>query len=166
MKTLQKAGPYKDIVDAPAPDDPKRTVKLGVRVDTFQQYAKRGLRSPVAQYYGIVENGFIRARHLFRGLKRPLMHEEDMHADETVLVYTWCSQRDYEWKRDPNFGEVVERTPPAGKTFVVLVRQQEADEYAVSGSIEKWNWVEEDPGLPHAPIDWEQRYMEKLWTRT
>ncbi len=165
MRPIKGAGPYKDIVDAPSPDVQQRKIKLGIRSNTFRQYAKRGLRSAIAQYYGIVQDDLTIAQHIFRGLKRPLLHDGDMRADKTVLVYTWCSRRDYEWRGDPNYGGVVERTLPAGRAFVVLVRSREADEYGVSGSIEKWNWVEEDPELPCAPVNWGQRYDTRLWSR-
>jgi hypothetical protein len=47
--------------------------------------------------------------------------------------------------------------------------EQQPNEYPevgpVFGSIEKWNWVKEDPALVDAPIEWESRYSEKLWSR-
>ncbi len=56
------------------------------------------------------------------------------------------------------------------RVFVVLVREErQPNEFpgvgSVFGSIEKWNWVKEDPALPHAPIDWGERYATKLWSR-
>jgi hypothetical protein len=166
MRNIQGEGLYKDIVDAPSQTDPKVIVKLGVRLDTFQRYLKRGQRSAIAQYYGIVQEGLMLARHLFRGLKRPLMHNGDMRADQRVLLYTWRSPIDYEWAGTPNYGRPQPISPPPpNRVFVVLVREEVPDENEVVGSIEHWNWVREDPGLPHAPINWEDRYGSKLWSR-
>jgi len=33
-----------------------------------------------------VQDGLLEAIHLFRGLKRPLMHGDDKEADKSVLV--------------------------------------------------------------------------------
>jgi hypothetical protein len=166
MRSIQRAGLYKDTVDAPSPQDAALIIKFGARKEIFQEYARRGQRSAIAQYYGIVQDGLILARHAFRGLRRPLMLGGDMHADETVLVYTWRSEVDYEWAGTPQYGRPQPISPPpAGRVFVVLVREEEPDENGVFGSIEKWNWVREDPRLRHAPVDWEQRYGTRLWSR-
>ncbi len=34
----------------------------------------------------------------------------------------------------------------------------------IDGWVERWNWVREDMGLSEAPIDWVDRYDEKLIT--
>jgi hypothetical protein len=166
MRDLQGVGPYKDVVEAPSAEDPQYTVKLGIRQDTFQQYARHLLFTAVAQYYGIVQDGLHSARHCFRGLKRPLMLGEDIHADEGVLVYTWRSLDDYEWAGTPQYGRPQPMRPtPVGIVFAVLAREQTMDECGVVGTVEHWNWVREDPNLPHAPIDWQERYGSKLWSR-
>jgi len=87
------------------------------------------------------------ARHVFRGLERPLNHADNMNADRDVFVYTWRSETDYEWVGSPFDGRLVERTPPSGRVFVVLVREEAAADGDVFGSIERWNWVREDPGF-------------------
>lgn len=166
MRDIRSGGLYKDIVDAPSPIDPQSTVKLGVRVDTFRQYVKRGQRSAVAQYYGIVQEDLMLARHLFRGLKRPMMHNGNMRADQDVFIYTWRSLVDYEWAGTPQYGrpQPITSFPPT-RVFVVLVREEEPDENGVIGSIEHWNWVREDPDLAHAPVNWADRYGKKVWSR-
>jgi hypothetical protein len=89
-----------------------------------------------------------------------------MNADENFLVYTWRSLVDYEWVGSPYDGRP-ERIvpPPPARVFVVLVRQQDPDEDDIVGSIERWNWVREDPELSHAPVDWRIRYSQKLWSK-
>jgi hypothetical protein len=163
MRPVQRLGEYSDIVDAPSLTDPTSTIKLGVRPATFGQYADRGLNTSIAQYYGIVQGGLVSARHAFRGLNRPLALGNDMDADQSVVVYTWRSQNDYEWLGDRFNGNPVAMVPPQGRVFVVLVREVVVE--GICGSIERWNWIREDPGLPHAPVDWRLRYGEKLWSR-
>lgn len=166
MRDLKGAGLYQDLVEAPSPLDPRRTVTLGIRRDTFQQYAKRGLLWAIAQYYGIVQDGLLQAHHCFRGLKRRLMLGDDMHADESVLIYTWRPTDDYEWNGTAQDGMPRPINPaPAGLVFAVLAREETPDENGVIGSIEHWNWVREDPNIPHAPVDWRERYGSNLWSR-
>ena len=163
MRDIERIGSYQDIVEAPSPENRALSVRLGIRPETFQQYHKRGLWTPIAQFYGIVQHGIAQAQHLFRGLKRPLMLSGDMNADKTVLAYTWRPLDDYEWAGDQFDGWPVRKTPPLNEVFVVLVREEEPNEHSVFGSIEHWNWVREDPELPDAPVDWRQRYDGKRW---
>jgi hypothetical protein len=164
MRAVQQAGTYKDTVDALSPLDPKSTVKLGITTETFRMYQQRRFTTAIAQYYGIVQDGLSLAQHAFRGLRRPLMHNGDVDADRSVLVYTWRSLVDYVWDGSPQAGAPKLMVPPPGRVFAVLVREQENKDGGVYGSIERWNWVEEDPELPHAPVAWAQRYGKKLWS--
>ena len=88
---------------------------------------------------------------------------DNMNADESVLVYTWRSSVDFEWHGTPQDGYPVERIPPAGRVFAVVVRREVPNEHGVVASIERWNWIKEDPRLPEAPIGWLQRYGKKVW---
>jgi len=97
MKTIQRVGPYLDIVEARSPENHLNVVKVGVRSDSFQQLMHQNLSTAVAQYYGIVQDGLLDARHAFMGLNRPLMHAGDMEADRSVIVYSWRPQTDYIW---------------------------------------------------------------------
>lgn len=138
-------------------------MKLGIRTASFQQYADRSLASAISQYYGIVQDDLMLARHLFRGLKRPLLHGGDQHADQDVLVYSWRSTVDYKWVGTPQRGHPERMNPPPkDQVFVVLVREEKSNEHDILGSIERWNWVREDPDLPHAPVEWQERYGETL----
>jgi hypothetical protein len=165
MRDIQRAGIYADIVDAPSPSDPENTVKLGVSSTTIRRYRDRGLVTAIAQYYGLVQEGLLLARHSFRGLERPLALREDMDADQTVVVYTWRSTVDYEWHGTQYDGHPMEKTPLPGRVFVVLVREDPGGEEGVHGSIERWNWVNEDLNIMHAPIGYERRYRKRLWSR-
>ena len=170
MKTIQRVGPYLDIVEAPSPETYLSVVKLGVRSDSFEGLMHQNLVTTVAQYYGIVQAGILDAMHAFAGLNRPLMHAGDMEADKSVIVYSWRPEVDYVWTRGRFDGIPVSKTPPANRVFVVLVREEkQPNDYAgygsIFGSIERWNWVMEDPNLLYAPVDWQSRYKRRLWSR-
>jgi len=170
MRPIQRVGPYVDTTEARDPLNPALVVKLGLGGDSFQQNVRNALATTIAQYYGIVQDGLLDAIHLFKGLKRPLMHGDDKEADRSVLVYSWRPEFDYVWTGNPFEGNPIRKTPPPHRVFVVLVREeQQPNDYqgvgSIFGSIEKWNWVKEDPALPHAPIDWQERYGTKLWSR-
>jgi len=156
---------YFDVVDAPCPTDPNSTIRIGIRQERFQYFKDFGLRTAVAQYYGIVRPGLILARHVFRGLKRPLMLGGNMSADKNVLIYSWRPLWDYEWMGTPDQGYPTTKNPPLYRVFVTLVREKEPNSDGISGSIERWNWVIEDPEQPHAPIESAERYGECLWSR-
>lgn len=165
MRDFRRAGIYADIVEAPSPGDPETIIKLGVRNATIHQYRSHGLATAIAQYYGIVQDGMLAARHAFRGLKRPLALDDNIDADQAVVVYTWRSEFDYEWQGSPYDGKPLILTPLAGRVFVVLVREEPSSDEGVYGSVERWNWVRADSLLPHAPVQWRQRYNEELWSK-
>ena len=166
MRDMHPVGPYKDVIQSRSASDPHRMVNLGIRKDSFRAYAEWDLKSAIAQYYAIVQEGMEEARHAFKGLKRPLMLNDDMSADESVVVYSWRSTIDAEWRGSRFDGHpLVIDNPPPNRVFVVLVRDEPENEHDVVGSIEKWNWIREDPAMPHAPVDWQLRYGEKLWSR-
>jgi hypothetical protein len=158
-------GSLSHVIEAPSPSDPNVTIRLGLNSSTLRRYQQRGLATTIAQYYGNVRSGILSAQHLFRGLQRPMADGDDMDVDKRVLVYTWRSLNDFLWVGDRFSGSVMRRPPPPGEVFVVIVREEKPDEYGICGSVERWNWVREDPELPQAPVAWEQRYGEKLWSR-
>lgn len=165
MREPRRAGPYWDTVDAPSPSNSLEVVKLGITSAAIQGHAARGMKTAIAQYYGIVQDGLIGAVHLFRGVNRPLMLGSDMQADKGVIIYTWRPQCDWEWSGSQFDGAPIRvDVPPAGLTWVVLVREDLDAETGVIGSIEKWNWVEADPKLAQAPKDWADRYDTKVWS--
>ncbi len=88
-----------------------------------------------------------------------------MHADQRVLIYSWIPKSDCIWQGSADDGEVLKLQAPPGQVFVVLVKRNQVGEDDVAGSIEKWNWVREDSFLPEAPVNWIDRYDEKLWSR-
>lgn len=170
MRDIKGLAPYVDVTEGRAPSNPDVLIKLGVREASFQQLSKYALATTIAQYYGLVQDELLSAVHLFEGIKRPLMHGDDKNVDKTVLVYSWCPEVDFEWEGSRFDGSAVRRVPPPGRAFVVLVRPEPAPKdypevATIFGSIEKWNWVKEDPNLAGAPVDWAERYDRKSWSR-
>jgi hypothetical protein len=165
MRNIQPLGPYADTIEGYSQFDPEKVVRFGVRCETFQVMTRWGLATAVAQYYGIVEDHLIEARHAFRGLNRPLMYGGDMEADEKFIIYSWRPQFDYVWVGDRFKGNPEKRTPPPDLVFVVLVQEENPNEYSVVGSIVHWNWVKQDPGLRYAPVAWQERYKARLWSK-
>ena len=95
---------------------------------------------------------------------RPLAVGDDMNADKSVLVYTWTPPYDFGLVGG-RFAADIERYPPnPGKVFAVLIRQESRDD-GVCGSIEHWSWIREARELSGAPVDWENRHEQKIWSR-
>lgn len=145
----------------------RTVVKFGLRDSDLKRFAARGQGTMIAQFYELVIPGLILARHVFRGLERPLYCDSSNVGDKAKLVYTWKPEADYEQVGGPH-GRTIKRDPPVGKVFAVIVSPniRHAEQFPqLAGWIEHWNWLEEDRGLDEAPVSWVDRYAEKLWTR-
>jgi hypothetical protein len=144
-----------------------KDVQFALLADDLKIYGYRGQFTAIAQFYELVIPGLILAKHIFRGLERPLCCDDNMEADERKLIYTRKPQFDFEWIGGPH-GSPVRRSVPPGKVFVVIISPNEKHIETfpeIAGWIERWNWVDEDSGLSEAPTNWVDRYREKLWTR-
>src|SRR5690349_9720351 len=98
MKTIQRVGPYVEIVEARSPENHLSHIKVGVKQSSFQQYiVDKGQSIKCAQFYGIIQSGLVSAVHAFRGLNRPLMNADDMNADKNIIAYCWRPEFDYVW---------------------------------------------------------------------
>lgn len=172
MKAIQRVGPYLDIVEARDPLNSALVVKLGLREDSFKQLVQNGQKTPVAQYYGIVQDGILDAVHCFEGLKRSLLDgDEKIDVGGEVLVYSWRPVTDFVWSHSRFDGNPIPKVPPPNRVFVVLVRKEpQPNEFAgvgnVYGSIERWNWLKEDPARLGAPVGWGERYESRKWSRS
>lgn len=126
----------------------------------------RGSNVVLAQFLGIVVPGLVLAEHVFRGLKRPLCDGEDMNADRLKLVLSWRPAFDYWWSDTNRFDDskLEMREAPDGKVFAVIVTPNGMkDKFpSVDYWIERGFWVRRSNTLLKAPIDWENRYVEKL----
>ena len=157
MPSPDDTGPYLDYA---------RFVRLGVHKETFQRLRDFGGATPIAQYYGLVQQGLIYAdiAHLFRGVNRPLMDGDNEEADKHILIYSWVPQCDWEWDRSTS--RPVRRSPPANRVFAVQARQYVTpDEHGAVGAVLHWSWIAEDRVLRAAPVNWDSRYTEKIWTK-
>lgn len=167
MEQISENGTALIVVDGLHIANPSNTVKpakFGVVIGQLGKYPSRGKATAIAQFYSIVGPGLILAKHVFRGLKRPLLAHDNMEADAEKLVYSWKPRWDYEWKGGPTGGSV-KKTPPDDRVFVTIVSPNNDQNFpTVAGWIEHWNWVHEAGDLKDAPIDWGTRYTEKLWS--
>ncbi len=135
-------------------------------------YRKRGQGTKWVQLMRIVLPGLSNAKHIFQGLRRDLYNDDDAHADEKNLVYTWKPGFDVEWDHDANggLGRAVDLQAPISAVFAVTIGKNERhkDKYPeIDGFIAAWNWIDgEDAVLSEAPVNWVDRYDTKLWTRS
>ena len=154
------------IVNAPRPeatDHPADIdiVQLGVPQSRFRSLGGEDLRTAVGQFWGMVQPGLVLAKHCFRGLKRGMYVNGNADA---VVIYSWKSRYDYTWSRETD-GGLIKRAARKERVFVVLARPIGDGRGDPCGKILRWNWVAESPELKCAPIDYEARYIEKLWSR-
>src|SRR6266536_1801711 len=168
MKEIQRVGPYIEIVEARSPENSSNVVKVGVSQSAFERYIV-GLGQSVkcAQFYGIIRPGLISAVHAFRGLNRPFMSADDMQGDKTIIAYSWKPEFDYVWANSRFNGNPIPRRPPPHLVFVVLMQElKDCQEFPshglITGTIEHWSWIEGDPNLDQAPIEWNERYAQRL----
>lgn len=143
--------------------------KLGFLCSELALIAQRGESAMIATFYGQVVTGTILTKHIFRGLRRSLLRDDDHEADKKILVYSRKPAIDWIWKGDPHTGELVRVDPPTrDSVFAVIVSPNEkhCDEFSlIDGWVNSWTWIHEDKGLPEAPINWVDRYQDKLWTK-
>lgn len=138
--------------------------KFGIVVKQLGKCATRGQGAALAQFYNIVAPGLILAKHIFRGLNRPLFAKGNMGADSEKLIYSRKPKWDYEWKDGPTGGPE-KKGPLPGRVFVTIVSPTDDKDFpSIVGWIEHWNWVHEAADLKEAPAEWDTRYKEKLWS--
>ena len=159
-------------VSAPFFDEESGEVRdgiLGIIKQDLAFRASHGQSAVVAQLYGLVADGISRTKHIFKGVKRPLLTDGNMDGDKAILVYARKPAFDCAW-RGTQFDGLVERLdPPQGCVFVVYVtpnhrHKSQFDE--IDGWINHWTWIDEDQALPEAPTDWVGRYLSRVWTRS
>lgn len=142
-----------------------RLVKYGLLQSDLGKYYQRGLAVAIAQFYELVGNGLIAPSHIFIGLKRPLYADKDMDADTQKIIIALKPKIDCDWKT-PH--EMIKLDAPANRVFVTIISKNDRHRARfpyVYGWIEQWNWVDEDKGLKEAPINWLDRYREKIYSR-
>lgn len=151
--------------------DSSGTVKeaqVGVTHDTVASLKSHGARARFFQLQSIVASELIDAKHIFQGLNRPMFSDGDMAADGNKLVYTWKPRYDYD-RDDFDPEKPKKHYFPKDKTFVVIVspmRDIHRHDYPmIEGWINHWGIVDEDEHLDEAPVDWQNRFKRKLWSK-
>jgi hypothetical protein len=142
------------------------TRKYGSFRSDIIQIARRGLITSIAQYFMLIGNGLIITRHIFSGLNRPLLDDNNMEADKDKIIHSRKPPWDYKWENRFNDPERI--SAPSGKVFVVIISKniKHLDRFPmVYGWVDRWNWIEEDEGLSEAPINWVERYRNRVYTR-
>jgi hypothetical protein len=167
LEIIQVEGATTYLVDAPVPKPGGgvRLGKLGLLKSHLASIAHRGEATVTAEFFGQVLTGTILTRHIFRGLQRSLLVDEDREADRNIWIYSRKPAIDWVWNRDRcELLRVDLQTPDC--VFVVLVSPNKQPEKfpLIDGWIHHWAWIHEDRGLSEAPIGWVDRYERKLWT--
>ena len=157
---VKRNGKIAYLIDGWAVDDPDRpeVVKFGILQSDIAKRYKRGQNCALAQFDSILSPGLIVVRHIFRGLKRPLYADGSPNADKDKLVHTWKPVCDFEW--NDGFGRPQRLAAPDNCAFVVIISKNVrhvAEWPEIYGWIDRWNWVDEDPRLPEAPLNWDSR---------
>ncbi len=117
--------------------------------------------------HGVVGTGLIFTEHVFKGLKRDMYVRKDRDAAKNKLALTWKAGRDA-YLVGPAHDCRVEFHPAApGTVFAVYIsiNAMLKDFPAIYGWAEHWTWIDDDPDVVGAPIDWQDRYDEQLWRK-
>lgn len=144
--------------------------QYGILADDLKLLWQQGKGVEIAQLYELVIPGLILSKHIFRGLRRRLYCDESQDADQSKFVYSRTPAFDVVITTGsiPGDPKIVKRAAPPSKTFVVIVSPniRHRREYPmIDGWLDRWNWVDVDPGLDEAPVNWLDRYDKKLYSR-
>lgn len=141
--------------------------KYAVNMEILYEMGKRKQFSMIAQFYGLVIPGLILSSHLFQGLNRNLYCDNEFNGDAGKYVFSRKPAYDYYWEGGTT-GREVKKLAPASQVFVVVVSKniKHQEKFPdVDGWVDHWNWVDEDPYLSEAPINWIDRYESKIWSK-
>jgi hypothetical protein len=168
--SLKSFDPETFIIDAPnwAGLPNQDTLQLGLTKGSINARSERGQRFLLGQLYGVVNPGLILAKHVFKGLKRDMRVGGDAVAASCKLAITWDAKRDavLDDGRDRGNPTLSFLPAPPERVFVVYISPNRMLEKfpSIYGWIEHWAWLGADPTLSGAPVEWETRYDEQLWT--
>lgn len=143
------------------------SAKYAVTMDIVRGLAERKQFSAIAQLYGLVIPSLILSAHLFQGLNRYLYCDGVANGDDDKFVFSRKPAYDFFWEGGRT-GKEVKRLAPSGQAFVIVLSKnvKHFDKYPdVAGWIDHWNWVDEDQVLNEAPINWVDRYKNKIWSK-
>lgn len=143
-------------------------VKYALNMDVLRGLATRKQFHAIAQFYGLVLPGLISSTHLFQGLNRYLYCDGEAKGDCSKFVFSRKPAYDYVWEGG-KYGKESRKFAPSDQVFVTLVsktNEKHRETYPdIAGWVEHWNWIDEDPALEDAPLNWVDRYDWKEWSR-
>ena len=167
MELLKQPGGHIWIADAPNwTGDARPHLTIGISPQAVQRASLLGLRWTLGQMYGIVATGLIFAEHVFQGLRRDMYVRHDKEAAKRKFAVTWAAKRDAQLVGDKSAPTLQYTDAPPNRVFVVLISPNEKleDFPDIFGWAERWTWVAADADLRGAPIDWNKRYDERIWS--
>jgi hypothetical protein len=139
---------------------------IGITSEALRGKSASGMSWHLGQAYGVVSTGLIMARHVFKGLNRDMTIQGNSHAAADKLAVTWLAPRDA-LLVGPKFNPTIRycEAPPK-RTFAVYISpNQMLQKFPhIHGWAEHWAWIASDPARPTAPVDWETRYDDEIWT--
>lgn len=168
------------LVRAASPKFKSIEIELWRSPETWENAARGGHCTKLAQYLGLVHSGMdhlttagIRGAHaLYQGLKRPRFHsalDEDVYIFITRPPFTVSGQLRPDGKL-----EIQQREPPVDSIFMVLVEapedpdddilvrwRKEGGSDRIRGLIHDWEWTvasDADPQHPHL-----SRFVTRIW---
>ena len=172
MKLHEQPGGHVLVAEAPVWDNSSPTLNgrnhllLGRMPYAVLRDTDLGFTWYLGQLYGVVCPGLIFAQHLFEGLKRDMMVEDDENAAAKKLAATWSQPRDARLIGSDPFNMKLEYYPAEqNRIFCVYISRNEMlEEFPhIFGWREHWTWIAADPTVPGAPIDYGTRYDRQLW---
>lgn len=127
----------------------------------------QGVRWYLGQMFGVMGPGLILARHVFKGLRREMFVGDDKRAASDKLALSWRPERDARLA-GPKENPILEfNDAPKDRVFVVYIslNQMLGDFPDIYGWAEHWAWVQQSAELPEAPVEYEVRFDNRLWSR-
>ncbi len=169
MRLLKQPGGHVWIADAPnwAGIPGKEHLTVAISKTGIKDRADQGFSWQLGQLYGILEPGLIFTQHVFQGLRRDMYVREDKNAAAKKFALSWVANRDARLVGDEYNPTLEFADPPPNRVFVVYISPNEMlQEFPdVFGWAEHWTWVAADGQLAGAPVEWNDRYDRKVWSR-
>ena len=170
-KFIDQPGGRVWVAEAPVWGDgtvtPERSLLVGIPIQSIIARGSRGQRWLIGQMYGVVGTGLIMTEHLFKGLRRMMMTDNSHDAAREMYAASWKAPRDAYLAGEEHAAYLEYQNAPPGKVFVVYISSNSMlrDFPEIWGWAEHWAWIAEDPNESGAPVDWESRYDQRIWSQ-
>lgn len=156
------------VTEAPNWDGGAGLYKVAVSPEAIKERADRGLRAQLGQMYGVLGHGLISVQHVFEGLRRDMYVKNDKQAADKKLAATWAAKVDYYLEGEKSSPRLAHSIVKDNRVFVVYISRNDlVTEFPdIAGWADHWAWIAADSQLEGAPVEWQERYDRKLWSRT